>query len=727
MIFITQISLENWFNYEGGFEKNTIPFARGVNFFCADNNAGKSKLHNAIRWVLSEKIIINSQLEEIENDTIEQVVNRSYYRQLNAGETFQCGVQLDYTKTTGHNEARFRILKRIKGSKDGQWTIQNEVLKPGRGNGWIKSQDANESINRNHFIPEKFQRYLFLEGEQLNNLIPFSGHELNATIDDITNIHSIDKRIERTQNVKKALISIRDEENKKLNRGNAALQNAIEKRSQLNSQLYRETQERKEISNKLNKLKAKKLDLKQESEKMERTQEAIKQLDQYDFLSNATQRRIEELENDYYANISRKFKISHFLTTTQSTSFINDKYRDLLNEFIATRKSQLDDNIDEAKQKMVARLIKNQPGIEILNEIVEGKSCFVCGTSPISTESEKYITDHLIPHFSGEFDQKDDQLSLFNAVNQLTNSAIKGIQNFQPDETPFEEILEAIAQKQNEAHGIDNNRLDFIQKNGDPREAQADTSIIEEYEKLSNEIHDKEDELEQLASNVERLENEIQEYEKIIRQNSGASNDSLERLEQAVVFEEKLYKTLEIIKERTYMEFCSKLEVESTRRLHRYFGNNPGIQNSKFKVLVEKAVTGNYGFSISVQDKNGNLLTDPGGAETKIRQYCVVLSLVELANESSGQIGNFPFIIDAPISQLNADYRLQFYKSLLEETVNSQTIILTYDLVTGAPNSIINEDGKQLLSLMKGDASANSGHMLYKRDRDAEVVIHQND
>ena len=51
MIFITQICLENWFNYEGGFEKNTIPFARGVNFFCADNNAGKSKLHNAIRWV----------------------------------------------------------------------------------------------------------------------------------------------------------------------------------------------------------------------------------------------------------------------------------------------------------------------------------------------------------------------------------------------------------------------------------------------------------------------------------------------------------------------------------------------------------------------------------------------------------------------------------------------------------------------------------------------------
>ena len=481
------------------------------------------------------------------------------------------------------------------------------------------------------------------------------------------------------------------------------------------------------LSNELNKLKAKKLDLKQESEKMERTQEAIKQLDEYDFLSNATQRRIEELENDYYANISRKFKISHFLTTIQSTSFINDKYRDLLNEFIATRKSQLDDNIDEAKQKMVARLIKNQPGIEILNEIVEGKSCFVCGTSPISTESEKYITDHLIPHFSGEFDQKDDQLSLFNAVNQLTNSAIKGIQNFQPDETPFKEILEAIAQKQNEAHSIDNTRLDFIQKTGEPREAKADTSIIEEYEKLSNEIHDKEDELEQLGSNIERLENEIQDNERIIRQNSGASNDSLERLEQAVVFEEKLYKTLEIIKEKTYMEFCSKLEVESTSRLHRYFGNNPGIQNSKFKVLVEKAITGNYGFSISVQDKNGNLLTDPGGAETKIRQYCVVLSLVELANESSGQIGNFPFIIDAPISQLNADYRLQFYKSLLEETVNSQTIILTYDLVTGAPNSIINEDGKQLLSLMKGDASANSGHMLYKRDRDAEVVIHQND
>ena len=40
-------------------EKNTIIFNEGLNIIIGDNNGGKTKLHNALRYMLSDLVILD--------------------------------------------------------------------------------------------------------------------------------------------------------------------------------------------------------------------------------------------------------------------------------------------------------------------------------------------------------------------------------------------------------------------------------------------------------------------------------------------------------------------------------------------------------------------------------------------------------------------------------------------------------------------------------------------
>ena len=723
MIQITQVRLKNWFNYAGEYDENTIEFKAGINFFCADNNAGKSKLHNALRWVLSNKLILDRKEVQLTGDAFLRVVNDKYFHKLNAGEEFNFGVQIDYVKTNSRYENKYRLCKEVKGIKDGEWNVSEQLMTPGRGTSWVRNSAVDAYRERNQFIPEKFQRYLFLEGEQLNSLIPFSGPKLNATINDVTNIATIEKRLDRSKSVAKALEKQRDAKIAQLNRGSAELSNAIERKQSLETKLTWAQGELAESRKTLEILTEKKQKLQDASEAQQAIQQSIIQIEKFETNATGIENRIEYLESTFYTLISKKFKISKYCHNEEGGQYLNNEYRDIIRNLKAERRSKLDNQLDEEKQRMVARLIKNQPGIEILEEIAEEGKCFICGTSPLSADSIDYIQKDLIPHFSGDNDINDDNLKLLESVNQIINGALKGLETFRPDDNSFNEVLEQIAEAQETYDAILNNKREYIQNHGDHREAESGRSIIHEYDQLIAEIHDKQSEISGFERDIGNLNSEIKSQDLKIRANSGIDNKETLELEKAMEFQTKLSEKIASIKENIYAAFCDNLEEWSTKRLHKYFGNNPRVIENSFKVSRNKDSTGKFNFAINVCDRNGNVVSEPGGAETKIRQYCVVLSLVELANKTQAQIGNFPFIVDAPISQLNTDYRLQFYKTLLSEKVNSQTIILTYDLVTAAPDSKINEDGETLFGLMSGSAADNSGVMLFKKDRDTPVIV----
>lgn len=717
---IKNISLCNWFNYAGDYDQNEIPFEAGVNFFCADNNAGKSKLHNAFRWLLNDTIILKKEEVKINKETLPQIVNRQYFNKINSGESFRFGIQVEIEKVQSGNKIRRKILKEINGYRDSSFKETAQIYMPGRGGGWtICDEDFEE---RSQFIPPAFYQYLFLEGEQINALIPFRGPELRNTINSLTNINNIDELISKSRKISSQADGELTSLVESVNDSNEDIQKSIRNKNTFESEIKSLEESLKPMIAKRDALESKLSKLRAEAQSAKERQEIIRQIEEFDRRIDNKETYIDEKISQYYNLISREFKVSGFLEPNFEASFLNETYRNIILTLQSNRKAELDTEIDKEKQKMVARLIKNQPGIEILKEILQGGKCFVCGTDPISNESRQYIENHLIPHFGGKNDADDNELNLLEATTQMINNAMKSSAAFSENTEAFEEKINEISSARTNLDSIAENKRRYIERNGDFGDSDNPADFLQQFESISSERIN-------IKNDIDTKENQISEKkedillcnEKISVKKEG-ENPKIDKLRKIIDFQNKITARLCKYKENRYQLFCEQLEGFATDRLHQYFGDNPGITDKKFKVSFDNHSDQDYQFKIGVYDKYDNEMNDPGGAETSIRQYCVVLSLLELAKQNNASIGKFPFVVDAPISNLNSEYRFKFYRTLLEENVNIQMIVLTYDLVTAAPESKINEDGKEIYRVMTSDQISNTGLMLFKKDYQTPVI-----
>ena len=100
-VIINQIELKNWFNYKGDYQDNIIKFSDGLNIIVGDNNSGKTKLHNAIRWILKNEVIIiegNDVIEtQIKGDIVKKAVNQAVFRNTSNDGQIIIGVKIKGT------------------------------------------------------------------------------------------------------------------------------------------------------------------------------------------------------------------------------------------------------------------------------------------------------------------------------------------------------------------------------------------------------------------------------------------------------------------------------------------------------------------------------------------------------------------------------------------------------------------------------------------------------
>ena len=68
---IRNINPINWFNYMGS--SNEISFSSGSNILVGTNNAGKTKLHNAFRFILTNEVIL--KVKDLDGDLEYKAVN----------------------------------------------------------------------------------------------------------------------------------------------------------------------------------------------------------------------------------------------------------------------------------------------------------------------------------------------------------------------------------------------------------------------------------------------------------------------------------------------------------------------------------------------------------------------------------------------------------------------------------------------------------------------------
>src|SRR5690606_38799190 len=115
-VVIKKIQLKNWFGYKGEYEDNTFEFSDGVNIVVATNDIGKSKLHNAFRWIFEDKVILKNietnkhEIIPINMNNINEVLNHFVQTLLKNGEKTTLGVKLTYEINNSRGDSKIRIL-----------------------------------------------------------------------------------------------------------------------------------------------------------------------------------------------------------------------------------------------------------------------------------------------------------------------------------------------------------------------------------------------------------------------------------------------------------------------------------------------------------------------------------------------------------------------------------------------------------------------------------------
>jgi DNA sulfur modification protein DndD len=718
---IDKIKLENWYNYRGKYENNTIQLGEGLNVIVGDNNGGKTKLHNAIRFILENKVVFKREEKyvklKIDSTNIKEVINERAYPELEIDKTIILGVKL-YFKLTLRGETTTRVLKReIKIRK----TIEGpKILEETEGVYLVNNHTDYETHEKqaefnclcNLLFPERNRNYFFLDGEQLGLMTPFSGSELKKTINSIINLGDVDKIVDNfikistsIKNKKAAILEdnedLTDEEEQIAERLKAlpeliqAVEGSIDS---INEQLANQEQIKKQYE-----------------DQAAREKESLDILEQFNLLKG----KRDIAENEYFS-VERNYIAKYFDKYFFGLAYFNNDesnennlgtYINRIKSAITERKTELDNSISKDDAFMMNALDRSQPKPEILKEMVHFHKCFIC-KAELNKESEDWILNKLIPFFKNDNPHEEDpSLQKLMMVKELTAQMFNfSKKHFKYDINVLkhsdEDVLDALEKFKNAKKNLEN----FINQNGDPEANNSETVALHTYGEAIKKISKLERDLVLENKNLSDL---ITEQKNCITSLSSTSNDkikqNLEKIDDLDGFLDDVKTKLEQIKEERYIKFSYDLSEKATSRFRSFFKRNVNTKKQEIKVdlITTQTQKGKiFNFEIKVINSFGEDQLNAGGASQAMRQVAVVFGLIDISGSSS-----CPFIVDAPTSDLSAPQKESFFEQIGQDQALRQTILLTMDLLdeTGLKlndlghkvlKNIISKDDSKMIQLI---------------------------
>ncbi|RZK22562.1 MAG: hypothetical protein EOO43_09465 [Flavobacterium sp.] len=679
------------------------------------NNAGKTKLHNAFRFIIDDRIVLkvvhNDGKEVYENNPIDnknavEVLNQSAFLSAKNDELLYFGVRITFTKIQRDDIRKLVLTKEIRCRKDVNKLQFLDVIKKVEQ---IDSRTQRERTVSDDFdsladeiIRSNYRNFFLIEGEQMGLLTPLKGSNLKKTIHSIVSINELDKLVDTSRDFEKEvnkrkrefegkLINLSAEEKARARKINdledelktleevtlTALKSDAEKENKIIEKYkanYNNAKRNRDLAEKLDIIKRK-------AEKNESLMDA------------ATYRFMTDYMTLPVFSISRT---SNDGKTVASLDEHISKYRD----FYSARKAELDTSLSEDEQTMMLALEKSQPKPEILQQMVDVKRCFIC-TTHLGTPEIKYINEKLIPFFKNEFepDEELDKIDEINDVLKAISISTKKFADF--DDEYFINRNSDVVELIQERRKIDNEKEKFIDENGDVSGNEEDEITLVSYDRALIELSKVNRKIENFEEEIiskNRLLSEL----KVIPIQEDKKTPELIIAEDLHEFSEKLYNVLKNSRKEEYFSFAEKLSDAATIRFRNLMKNNKTANNQEIVVNVLTRNDVDFEFEIKLINSLGHDQSQAGGASQALRQLAIVFGLIDFADVKI----RFPFIADAPISKLTPETKRAFFENLLEDKAFNQCIIINMDLWDDKTDSI-NNLGLEILDVIKTkDASS---------------------
>jgi DNA sulfur modification protein DndD len=193
-MILQTVVLKNFMCYYG---ENEFQFTEGLNVVIGDNGYGKSKVYDAIYWVmfdkcfdtgaeefrptrlLNNKLVSDRAVHEADDGLVECSVSLTFYDSRKE-DTYTLERSLKGTKKDG--EINFGTVSKLKVTK-------KTALLSGK---IIDDKEQIERIKRK-ILPDNIKPYMWFQGEQIDNIIDFKNSEtLTQAINVLSDITKFD-------------------------------------------------------------------------------------------------------------------------------------------------------------------------------------------------------------------------------------------------------------------------------------------------------------------------------------------------------------------------------------------------------------------------------------------------------------------------------------------------------------------------------------------------------
>ena len=697
-IIIKKIELKNWFGYKGEYEENSFEFSDGVNIIVASNDVGKSKLHNAFRWLLTDKVIIKDALNKynilsIDLNTINEILNHHIQLTLKNEETTTIGVRLNFEEIKRGEKFNRILTKELTCKKDVNSFIVSapitKVQKEERGN--IKTAPESFSDMIKKIIRPNLLNFFLVQGEALEDLTPLRGESLRNTINLLVNLNTLERKCDLSIRASRALTNLRQDIETKENRTNLQALENVSKKNELENKINKiNNDDLIELQNFIDETEQIEIEFSSQAALIEIRQALKDKIDDFNRRINIKQGELKSNYSNFVSNyINKDFWLSKITNNVDEKNNLLD-FNNAVSDFSAIRRAELDDKLSMLEQKMLFALERDQPRPEILEQMLVDNICYVC-SSELNGSNINYMREKLIPYFKKELNHDDEELNKYDEVSEIFKKFSGYLNKYSIyDNAFFQYKIDDIILLEKASTDIEQELQDLISENG--------LVEIDDNEKINlitynQALKDKTSYLLRKEALLKDLASCKEELKKIINLSvSNTKSSKLRKAEGLEKFGKAVNHVLIDVKRNAYESFSNDLQTITNIKWKAFSKDNKGLNSQSIKVDFKLNNLNQPDFEIKVIDKFGNNSGQGGGASQALRQLSVIFGLIEKAG---GNV-DYPFIADAPTSNMTSTLSEHFYTFQLQNS-STQNILMTKELWNDKEENL-NEQGKNILN-----------------------------
>lgn len=671
-MYITKITVENFQSY---YKKNAISLEKHLNLLLGTIGAGKSKLFNAIYWnFYSEIYKTENGWNSVNSSNFLSIFNKLSLKEISIGETLTAEVELLISSETNYIVTHSIHIKKARDNdfcSESSWDFLNEELivsfdnPEGNRINIDNYHEARDFINKK-LLPKEISRYIWFQGETLNELIDLNK---GKTFKDAVNFISYMGYYDNNISIVDAVIDKIDKDLRKERKSDTTNEKEFNWLTSEIEGLERKIPiQRVSLNN-----------LTQELENVERVIEDIgKRLDDINEYTGLKSKK-ETLET------KRRFILEEIENFDKNRSNLFSKYWLLLNT-----KPLLERGYDKLHtyQKWYERnqnenptgLPYNIPDPKYLQEMLDKKTCYICGEK-FDENSDAYKTiEERLKLSKGQLEtsrQKNrEQLEIYNkVVDTLSNktSIINKVDSVKSDIAENIRYYNDLNNKKGEIIDAIKKIIDEItqlqQKHGN--------KMIDNFSIEKNKYNYNINERDSLKERIRRTNDSIEALNRELQKKKDELN-KIPTKSKKEYKEEKILRYLYILKDAyqgtkklEFEKLIKTIEKKANEILYKITAANSVING---KIVIDRDT---YLIKlVDLDSSNGD--RDVNTGHITLMKMCIINAMVLISNKYKNK--SYPFITDAPTSDLDDGTTKLYYKVLNEEF--EQSIVMTKDLFT---------------------------------------------